>query len=140
MEHFRHAKAFSDPLSVDGVEQRTAFQTIKAILPFLWPDNRRDMRARVVIALACLLLGRSANVYGPIVLKDLIDGLESVASTGLALEAQTAISGLMGLALLYGLMVLLPGALNEIRTAVFTPVSEFAQRVLDFAHLVTCMT
>ena len=138
MEHFRHAKALSEPLTVDGVERRTAFQTITAILPFLWPDNRRDMQARVVIALACLLLGRSANVYGPIVLKDLIDGLENAVSAEPTLQLQAAVSGLTGLALLYGLMVLLPGALNEIRTAVFTPVSEFAQRVIGlraFSHL-----
>ncbi|MEL0065360.1 MAG: ABC transporter ATP-binding protein/permease, partial [Gammaproteobacteria bacterium] len=49
-----------------------------------------------------------------------------------------ALSGLLGLALLYGLMVLLPGALTEIRAAVFTPVSEYAQRVIGlkaFSHL-----
>ena len=138
MEHFSHAMAFNDPLTVDGVERRTALQTIKAVLPFLWPANRRDMQLRVMIALACLMLGRSANVYGPIVLKDLIDGLESLITTAQTIETSDAMSGLIGLALLYGLMVLLPGALTEIRAAVFTPVSEFAQRVIGlkaFSHL-----
>lgn len=137
MEHFSHAMAFSDPLTVEGVEKRTALQTVKAVLPFLWPADRTDMRLRVVIALACLLLGRSANVYGPIVLKELIDGLETLTRAAENITAD-AFNGLIGLALLYGLMVLLPGALTELRAAVFTPVSEFAQRVIGlraFSHL-----
>ena len=142
MEHFSHATAFADPLSVDGAPQRTAWQTVKSILPFLWPKQRRDMQARVVIAVACLLLGRTANVYGPIVLKDLINGLESLVRTtqsiDITLDPSSAIAGLVSLALMYGLMVFLPGALTELRSAVFTPVSEFAQRVIGlkaFSHI-----
>ncbi|MDC0069662.1 ABC transporter ATP-binding protein/permease, partial [Gammaproteobacteria bacterium] len=142
MEHFSHATAFADPLSVDGVPQRTAWQTVKSILPFLWPKQRHDMQTRVVISVACLLLGRTANVYGPIVLKDLIDGLESLVRTtqsiDITLDPSSAIAGLVSLALMYGLMVLLPGALTELRSAVFTPVSEFAQRVIGlkaFSHI-----
>ena len=138
MEHFRHAAAFSDPLTVEGVEVRTPLQTIGAVLPFLWPRNHPDMQARVVVAIICLMLGRGANVYGPIVLKELIDGLEALTKLGQGVDPTDAISGLIGLALIYGLTVLLPGALTEIRSAVFTPVSEFAQRVIGlraFSHL-----
>ncbi|MEK9824602.1 MAG: hypothetical protein VW840_20765, partial [Gammaproteobacteria bacterium] len=130
MEHFRNAMAFSDPLTLNGADKRTPMQTIATVLPFLWPRDRRDMQVRVVIALGCLLLGRTANVYGPIVLKDLIDGLQNLAGTTATFSTSDALSGLLGLALLYGLMVLLPGALTEIRAAVFTPVSEYAQRVI----------
>ena len=130
MEHFGHAMAFSDPLTIEGVEKRTPWQTVKATLPFLWPKDRADMRARVVIALLCLLLGRAANVYGPIVLKELIDGLESLIRSASAINQEAAIAGLISLALLYGLTVLLPGMLTEIRAVIFTPVSEFAQRVI----------
>ena len=129
---------FSDPQEVDGVEKRTAFETIRSILPFLWPENQRGMQLRVIIAISCLLLGRSANVYGPIVLKDLIDGLETLVATSAGIDPQQALSGLGALVLLYGLMVLLPGLLTEIRAAVFIPVSEFAQRVFGlkaFEHL-----
>ena len=134
--------AFAEPLSLDGTPKRTAWQTIKSILPFLWPKQRPDMQARVAISVACLLLGRTANVYGPIVLKDLIDGLESLVETtqsiGITVNPSSAIAGLVSLALLYGLMIFLPGALTELRSAVFTPVSEFAQRVIGlktFSHI-----
>ncbi len=127
--------AFADPLAVEGAGQRSAMATIGSILPFLWPADRADMRLRVVIAVACLLVGRSANVYGPIVLKDLVDGLEALVS-GASMDA--ALATLTGLALLYGAMVFLPSLLTEARAAVFTPVSEYAQRVLGlraFRHL-----
>jgi ATP-binding cassette subfamily B protein len=135
MEHNPHAMAFNDPLALEGAEHRSAFQTIASVLPFLWPRNHVEMRVRVVVAISCLFLGRTANVYGPIVLKDLIDGLESVV---VGAAENPAVSGLLELALLYGLMVLLPGMLTEIRAAIFTPVSEYAQRVFGirtFEHL-----
>ena len=142
MDYFSHNMAFADPLSIEGAPKRTAWQTIKSILPFLWPKQRPDMQARVAIAVACLLMGRTANVYGPIVLKDLIDGLEALVRTTQSIEItvnpSSAIAGLVSLALLYGLMIFLPGALTELRSAVFTPVSEFAQRVIGlktFSHI-----
>lgn len=132
MEYNPHSTAFSDPQAIEGADKRTALQTIKSILPFLWPAGRRDMQVRVIIAISCLLLGRIANVYGPVVLRDLIDGLEAL-SQGIG-----AIDALFILALIYGSTVLLPGMLTEVRSAVFTPVSEYAQRVLGlkaFKHL-----
>lgn len=126
-----HAPVYAETLVIPGVETRTPWQTIRAVLPYLWPADEAAMRARVVIALACLVLGRSANVYGPIVLKDLVDALPTAAS-----NAVTA--GLFWLVALYGATVLLPGLLTEVRAAVFTPVSEYAQRVFGlrtFRHL-----
>ncbi|MEE4280409.1 MAG: ABC transporter ATP-binding protein/permease [Pseudomonadales bacterium] len=130
--------AFSAPLAIEGVEKRTAIQTVKSILPFLWPADHAGMRLRVVVALGCLMLGRGASVYGPIVLKDLIDGLESLVRNAPVVGHQEAIVGLLILAGIYALMVLLPGMLTELRAAVFTPVSEYAQRVFGlktFRHL-----
>ncbi|MFT4719344.1 MAG: ABC-type transport system involved in Fe-S cluster assembly fused permease/ATPase subunit [Candidatus Azotimanducaceae bacterium] len=132
MEFNPHSTAFSDPLVAEGADKRSALQTITSILPFLWPAGQRKMQGRVVVAISCLLLGRIANVYGPIVLKDLIDGLEALSRGNGAIEA------LFMLALIYGMTVLLPGLLTEIRSAVFTPVSEYAQRVFGlkaFKHL-----
>jgi ABC-type transport system involved in Fe-S cluster assembly fused permease/ATPase subunit len=132
MEYNPHSTSFTDPLAIEGADKRSALQTIKSILPFLWPAGQRDMQLRVVVAISCLLLGRIANVYGPIVLRDLIDGLEALSQGNGAIEA------LFILALIYGMTVLLPGLLTEVRSAVFTPVSEYAQRVLGlkaFVHL-----
>lgn len=132
MESNPHASAFNEPLSLEGAPQRSVFATLASVLPFLWPRDQVEMRVRVVIAFACLLLGRTANVGGPIVLKDLVDGLEALT------KGELALAGLVTTALLYGALVLLPGILTEIRASVFTPVSEYAQRVFGltaFDHL-----
>jgi len=136
-----HALAHSEAIVVSN-STRTTSQTLKSVLPFLWPKNQLEMRVRVSGALLCLLLGRAANVYGPVVLKDIVDTLpKSIPDPALL---QTSIlelaneSGLLFLVGLYGLAILLPGGLNEIRQAIFTPVSEYAQRIfaLDtFRHL-----
>ena len=136
MEFLAHDRKANDALSLEGGVQRSALQTILSVLPFLWPKNEVEIRTRVVIALGCLLIGRTANVYGPIVLRDLIDGLSSLIPGTDGVDIAGA--GLLGLVLLYGLTVMLPGLLTEIRAAVFTPVSEFAQRTIGiraFEHL-----
>ena len=136
MEFLAHDRQANDALSLEGGVQRSALQTILSVLPFLWPKNEVEIRTRVVIALGCLLIGRTANVYGPIVLKDLIDGLSALIPGTDGVDIAGA--GLLGLVLLYGLTVMLPGLLTEIRAAVFTPVSEFAQRTIGiraFEHL-----
>jgi len=136
MEFLAHDRKANDALSLEGGVQLSALQTILSVLPFLWPKNEVEIRTRVVIALGCLLIGRTANVYGPIVLKDLIDGLSALIPGTDGVDIAGA--GLLGLVLLYGLTVMLPGLLTEIRAAVFTPVSEFAQRTIGiraFEHL-----
>lgn len=136
MEFLAHDRKANDALSLEGGVQRSALQTILSVLPFLWPKNEVEIRTRVVIALGCLLIGRTANVYGPIVLRDLIDGLSALIPVTDGVDIAGA--GLLGLVLLYGLTVMLPGLLTEIRAAVFTPVSEFAQRTIGiraFEHL-----
>ena len=136
MEFLAHDRQANDALSLEGGVQRSALQTILSVLPFLWPKNEVEIRTRVVIALGCLLIGRTANVYGPIVLKDLIDGMSALIPGTDGVDIAGA--GLLGLVLLYGLTVMLPGLLTEIRAAVFTPVSEFAQRTIGiraFEHL-----
>jgi ATP-binding cassette subfamily B protein len=48
-------------------------QTVKTLLPYLWPKGQFEMRARVVIALLCLALAKGASVYVPILYKDAVD-------------------------------------------------------------------
>jgi len=136
-----HDTAHSEAIVVSN-NTRSTSQTLKSILPFLWPKNQVEMRVRVSAALLCLLLGRAANVYGPVVLKDIVDTLAKSVPDPLALQPAVLDlaneSGLLLLIGLYGLAILLPGGLNEIRQAIFVPVSEYAQRIfaLDtFRHL-----
>ncbi|WP_051284326.1 ABCB family ABC transporter ATP-binding protein/permease [Nisaea denitrificans] len=47
--------------------------TIKSLLPYLWPKGQFEMRARVVVAIACLVLAKAASVYVPILYKEAVD-------------------------------------------------------------------
>ena len=126
-----HDFAYSERL-VEPTESRSVNKILALVFPFLWPRDQFGMRVRVVVAAGTLILGRSANVYGPIVLRDLVDGLGALATNAITIQT------LLGLVFLYGAMVLIPGVLTEVRAAVFTPVSEYAQRVLGlktFRHL-----
>jgi ATP-binding cassette, subfamily B, heavy metal transporter len=130
-----------------GARRRTAWQVVRESAPYLWPEQRFELRVRVVLAILCLLVGRSANVYGPIVLREIIDGLEALVLPGNA-DAAVRLPGvvslpgevwaLIGLAGVYGAAVLLPGVLTELRNVLFVPVSEHAQRTLalrTFGHV-----
>jgi len=47
--------------------------TIKSLLPYLWPKGQFEMRARVVVAIACLVLAKAASVYVPVLYKEAVD-------------------------------------------------------------------
>jgi ATP-binding cassette subfamily B protein len=107
--------------------QWAAFATL---LPHLWPRDQREMRLRVVVALACLALAKLANIYVPFLFKRLVDSLSPHPSLALALP--------LGLLLAYGLARVMAQMFSELRDAVFARVAQRAIRrvALDtFRHL-----
>jgi ABC-type transport system involved in Fe-S cluster assembly fused permease/ATPase subunit len=107
--------------------QWAAFATL---LPHLWPRDQREMRLRVVVALACLALAKLANIYVPFLFKRLVDSLSPHPSLALALP--------LGLLLAYGLARVMSQMFSELRDAVFARVAQRAIRrvALDtFRHL-----
>ena len=55
-------------------------RTIKTLLPFLWPRESLELRARVVIALVLLAGAKIANVTVPLFYKDAVDALSGAGS------------------------------------------------------------
>ena len=101
-------------------------RTLRALLPFLW-----DFRGRVLLALLFLILSKAANVGVPLVLKDIVDSLDSNAHATLVLP--------MALLLGYGALRLGSSLFNELRDAVFARVRHGAMRsvsarVLEHLH------
>ena len=45
---------------------RSQWQTLKDLLPHLWPAERPDLRRRVVLAMACLFAAKGAIVVVPL--------------------------------------------------------------------------
>jgi ATP-binding cassette, subfamily B, heavy metal transporter len=107
---------------------RQDLRTLATLLPFLWPTDAWDLRARVLYALVLLVLAKGANVVIPIFYKYVVD----------ALDAEAVLVVPIGLLLAYGTARLLTQAFGEFRDAVFAKVAQRAIRqagLQAFRHL-----
>ncbi len=105
--------------------QGTDLKTLKSLAPFLW-----DYRGRVALALAALVLSKIANVGIPLVLKDIVDALDT---------SQVQLVLPLALLLAYGALRLASSLFNELRDSVFARVRHGAMRqvstrVLEHLH------
>ncbi len=105
-------------------------RTIKTLLPFLWPRESLELRARVVIALVLLAGAKIANVTVPIFYKDAVDSLSGAGGAAVVVPVT--------LILAYGMLRVLAQLFGELRDAVFTKVGQRAIRqagLRTFQHL-----
>ncbi len=101
---------------------RRDWHNLRVLLPYL-----REYRQRVVLALACLVLAKVANVGVPIVLKQVVDSLDAGRHATIGLP--------MALLLAYGILKLASSLFNELRDAVFARVRYRAMRHLTIRTL-----
>jgi ATP-binding cassette, subfamily B, heavy metal transporter len=113
------------PLEV-GRPSRPAWQTIKSLLPYLWPRGDLTMRARVVIAMICLVAGKVATVYVPIIYSQTVDALAPKTGTSVVLTVPIA------LIVAYALARVGSTGFVELRDAAFSAVQQRAAR--QIAH------
>lgn len=107
-------------------------QTLISFAPYLWPVGRRDLRIRVVLALAFLLASKIITVYVPFLYGDITNQLATGSPADIALVTVSV------LIFAYGLGRILMVGTGQIRDAVFAPVSQNAVRALalqTFRHL-----
>src|SRR3546814_15042606 len=69
---------------------------LAGLLPYLWPAGRRDLKARVAVALVFLVLAKLATVVVPLVLRQAVDALTPAGAP----EPAAALVLLLPLALL----------------------------------------
>ncbi|MCF7978223.1 MAG: ABC transporter ATP-binding protein/permease [Chromatiaceae bacterium] len=91
---------------------------LRGILPYL-----AEFRGRALLALACLICAKLANVGVPIVLKNIVDAFEQAREQILVLP--------IGLLLAYGALKLSSSLFNELRDVVFARVRFRAMRRLS---------
>ena len=106
------------------VRERRLGEVLRELLPFL-----RPYLGRILLAMACLVLAKLANLGVPLVLKRLVDGLD-VEPSLLALP--------VGLLLAYGAARLSVTLFTELRTIVFARVMARSSRTVMlrvFRHL-----
>jgi ATP-binding cassette, subfamily B, heavy metal transporter len=91
---------------------------LRRMLPFLW-----EYRGRALLALGSLVVAKVANVGVPMVLKEIVDGLERSPSTQRTLPVLLLLS--------YGILRLSSTLFNELRDLVFARVRYYAMRRLS---------
>lgn len=95
------------------------------LLPYLWPQGRGDLKARVVAAMVLLVCAKVATVTVPLVLREAVDALSPEAELILVLP--------LGLLLAYGFVRVAALAFGELRDALFSRVAQNAVRRVALA-------
>jgi ATP-binding cassette subfamily B protein len=121
--------ATSDDLPKSG-RPTGDLKALASLAPYLWPKNSFELRARVVLAMFCLLLSNLAILAVPIVYGRAVDALSGKGSALVAIP--------VGLIAAYGVARLMSQFFNEARNAIFQKVSQRAIRQIAlqvFRHL-----
>ncbi len=109
---------------------RNDWQTIRTLMPYLWPEGEMELRFRVVVAMVLLALAKITNVVVPIFYKHAVDALTTQTAQILAVPVVL----LLG----YGVARVLAQTFGELRDAVFAKVAQRAIRqagLKAFKHL-----
>ncbi|MEK7992033.1 MAG: ABC transporter ATP-binding protein/permease [Thiotrichaceae bacterium] len=99
-------------------QPRNDRKNFRSMLPYLW-----DYRGRVLLALLTLVLAKVANIAVPVVLKELVDTLDTIGQNPELLPIL--------LLSIYGALRLASGLFNELRDAIFARVRYHAMRKLS---------
>ncbi len=120
------------PTTFDPSQVKIANQgrTLRALLPYLWPRGRLDLRVRVALALSLLIAAKIANVYVPLILRQAVDSLSP--------SGEILVVAPVGLLLAYGFARIMARGFGELRDALFAKVAQSAIRrvaLMTFRHV-----
>jgi ATP-binding cassette, subfamily B, heavy metal transporter len=112
-----------------------AMNTIRRVIPYLWPADAFWVRRRVVLAMLALVVAKIISVSTPYFYKVAVDQL---AGEGSADPATFLMLGAVGLTIAYGMARLSAVGFGELRDAIFVRVGQRALRKLaleTFTHI-----
>ncbi len=121
--------------SASSEARRSGWRTIKAVAPYLWPADRREIRFRVVLALLALATAKVVTVGTPLIYKSAVDTL---AGQGHENPLLLLGIGAVGLTLAYGGARILGVGFDQLRDVIFARVGQRALRLLaltTFRHI-----
>ncbi|XP_075394991.1 iron-sulfur clusters transporter ABCB7, mitochondrial [Tenrec ecaudatus] len=124
----------------EGLKDVDTRQIIKAMLSYVWPKDRPDLRARVAISLGFLAGAKAMNIVVPFMFKHAVDSLNQMSGSMLNLSDAPSTVATMAVTVLIGYGVSRAGAafFNEARNAVFGKVAQNSIRRIAknvFLHL-----
>jgi ATP-binding cassette subfamily B protein len=100
------------------------WKVVRILIPYLW-----EYRGRVILALAFLIIAKLANISVPLVMKEIVDGLD-VTKAALAVPVMLLVA--------YGVLRMSSTLFAELRDIVFVKVTQRAMRRIAltvFRHL-----
>ena len=106
------------------------WNTIKTLMPYLWPAKNWNIKARVIAALGCLALAKIATVMVPVFYKDAVDLISQ--------DQNFVISALFGVLVAYAIARIAQQGFAELREFFFARVGQRAIRKValkTFRHL-----
>jgi len=115
------------------MNQNKYVKTFKLLLPFLWPEKRKDLKTRVSFAVIALILAKIASISTPLVLGSAVNSLTELSS-GINLFMLVPTALVVG----YGFTKIIALSFVEIRDALFSKVSQHSIRQISltmFKHL-----
>ena len=121
------------PLTEEG-DGAPSLRPLWMLLPYLWPRNRPDLKARLVLALGCMLLAIAATAVFPLFMGWITNRLAHRPPATIAVMATLSLIG--G----YVLSRILMQAFGQLRDGIFAKVQYNAMRevgVSTFAHVHT---
>lgn len=128
----------ADPKNV--LNEVNSTKILSAMLSYVWPKDRPDLRARVVISLGLLAGAKLTNVTVPFMFKYAVDELNQMSGHMLNLNDAPSTVATMATAVLigYGVSRACAAAFNELRNTVFGKVAQSSIRRIAknvFLHL-----
>jgi len=116
--------------------RRTWLTHLTELWPYMWPTDRADLKLRVVVAMATLVVTKLVTILVPYTFKWAIDALSHIPSGEAAANQQgwmlLALGGPLAMVLLYGLGRVVMVLFAQIRDVLFAEVSLHAVRKLAF--------
>ncbi|MFQ5470402.1 MAG: ABCB family ABC transporter ATP-binding protein/permease [Gammaproteobacteria bacterium] len=100
-----------NPRSSEQPQPRNDWKTIRTLIPYLW-----EHKTRVIFALLFLVLAKIAIVVAPLILKEIVDGIDPSQHEVILLP--------LALILGYGAMNIIGVLFGELRDAVFAKVTQ----------------
>jgi ATP-binding cassette subfamily B protein len=126
-------------LSAAPAQKATLASTIRALWPYIWPEGRKDLQVRVLLALALIFVAKGFTILMPYTFKWATDALVSVSGGKLTGSVMTWLIGAPVLATaVYGITRVLMIVFTQVREGIFAPVSMHAARriaTLTFEHM-----
>jgi ABC-type transport system involved in Fe-S cluster assembly fused permease/ATPase subunit len=118
-----------------SADEGSVFSTVRNLWSYMWPENRPDLRMRVVMALAALLASKVATTLIPFAYKGIIDSLDGTNPD------KTLILGLaipLVLVIAYVVGNIVDAGFQQLRDVWFASVGQHAVRKLalqTFHHM-----